>query len=167
MRLKRLNTGGTKLIVLVALAVVVLLTVLFTQLSTIHSDVVPDEYFAAMPGIMGILDAEWFMALVFVATLGSIVGGLLLLWHLHELPVHRAKRENQVLTRLIFVLALCGLFLNKTWWVVAIILAFTPWHEIGVQVARVFRGEYGEPVPASAATEPAAPDEADPEGEPS
>ena len=65
------------------------------------------------------------------------------------------------------MLALCGLFLNKTWWVVAIILAFTPWHEIGVQIARVFRGEYGQPEPAGVANEPAAPVETVPEGEPS
>ena len=83
-------------------------------------------------------------------TVATVIGVLYLLWHLHELPVQQAEQENQLLTKVIFGLALCGLFLHKSWWVLAIILAFTPWGEIGDRLANIFAGraeEKSTPVP--------------------
>jgi hypothetical protein len=32
---------------------------------------------------------------------------------------------------LVFALSLCGLFIDKAWWVLAIIISFTSWEHIG------------------------------------
>jgi len=149
MRLTKLHKGFSMLILLSIVIVVVFLTLVFTGLSTIHSEGLPEDYFSAVPAILPLLNAEWFMAFVFIATIATVIGVLFLLWRLHEVPVQQAERENQLLTKLIFGLALCGLFLHKAWWVVAIILAFTPWQDIGQRIALLFRQDGEKQTPAS------------------
>ncbi len=41
-----------------------------------------------------------------------------------------------------FALSLCGLFLHKAWWVLAIIVAFTNWRQIGLAMSNVIRRGY-------------------------
>ncbi|MBY5993968.1 magnesium transporter [Ferrimonas balearica] len=132
----RLMKLGLKLALLAAAAG---LMVFFTGLSTVHGQDLPVDYFAEVPAIMVLLDAEWFMGFLFVVTLALVVLLLKLLWNLHEIPVHKAQGENHLLTKVIFGLCLCGLFINKAWWVLAIILAFTPWNAIGDHLSRVIR----------------------------
>lgn len=149
-------TKSAKFSVLAGAVAAVLLTVIFSSMSTIHGKDLPDDYFASVPAILGLLNAEWFMGFVFVATVTAVIAFLLFLWRLHKLPVYHARQEDQLLTKVIFGLALCGLFIDKTWWVVAIILAFTPWEEIGKRLARVFgrgAGQHEAPAVTAAAVE--------------
>ncbi len=127
-----------KALIFIIVAALIAITAVFTNLSIINNKDLPEDYFSSVPSILPILNAEWFMGLVFVSTVAGLTGAIYLLWRVHEIPVHRAKREDQLLGKVIFGLALCGLFLHKVWWVVAIILAFTPWEEIGKQLSRVF-----------------------------
>jgi len=79
------------------------------------------------------------MGFVFMATVTIGVVLLWLLWHLHEIPLHRVQREGMIHVELVFGLSLCGLFINKAWWVLAIIVAFTPWKALGRELSGVIR----------------------------
>lgn len=110
------------------MAVVVGLSIALSHLGTIHGKELPAEYFSnGYPTILKLLDSEVFMGFIFVVTLGVIVYVLYLLWQLHEVAVHKAQAMSSAHTQLVFALSLCGLFIDKTWWVLAIIIAFARW----------------------------------------
>jgi hypothetical protein len=72
-------------------------------------------------------------------TLSIGVYDLYLLWQLHEVAVHKAQQKSSAHTQIVFALSLCGLFIDKTWWVLAIIIAFTRWDIIGNGVVNILR----------------------------
>lgn len=134
---KKLNLSGqavVKFLIKAAIFIVVVGTIAktFALLGAIHGKDLPEEYFSGgYPTILGLLDSEVFMGLIFFITL-SIFGYIAyLLWQLHEVAVHKAEHSDSSQIQLIFALSLCGLFIHKAWWVLAVILAFTSWSAIG------------------------------------
>ena len=65
--------------------------------------------------------------------------------------MHRAKLSESVHITLVFALSLCGLFIDKTWWVLAIIIAFARWDVLAERMSQIIghgirRGrQQGEP----------------------
>ncbi len=115
-------------------------------LSEIHGKELPPEYFyGGASNIMLLLNSELFMGFIFMVTLGLAALVLYLLWELHEVPLHKVQRENRIVIDLVFGLAMAGLILNKAWWVLALIVAFTPWRALGDAFSGIInRGIHGD-----------------------
>ncbi|GEA49978.1 hypothetical protein VIN01S_07820 [Vibrio inusitatus NBRC 102082] len=112
----------------------------FSTLSNIHGESMPDsEFVDGNPSIINLLNSEIFMGLIFVVTLSIFAYVAYLLWQLHEVAVHESEHRNSAHTTIVFALSLCGLFISKTWWVVAIVIAFTRWDIIGNSLSGVIR----------------------------
>nr|WP_241033754.1 magnesium transporter [Vibrio maerlii] len=115
-------------------------SVLLSKLGTIHGKELPAEYFAnGYPTILKLLDSEIFMGFIFFVTLAIIVYTLYLLWTLHEIAVHKAAKMSSAHTQIVFALSLCGLFIDKTWWVLAIIIAFARWDVLADALSNIIR----------------------------
>ncbi|WP_440145176.1 hypothetical protein ACS016_07335 [Aeromonas veronii] len=91
----------------------------------------------ALPAIMVLLDSESFMGVITVITLYVVLYLVYLLWQLHEIAVHRAKVSESVHITLVFALSLCGLFIDKTWWVLAVIIAFARWDVLSERMSHI------------------------------
>ncbi len=110
----------------------------FSLLSNIHGKEMPAEEFVnGYPTIIKLINSELFMGLIFVITLGIFIYVGKLFWDLHEIAVHESQHKNSAHTTLVFALSLCGLFINKTWWVLAIVIAFTRWDIIGKNMSKI------------------------------
>jgi hypothetical protein len=110
----------------------------FSFLATVHSKDTPESYFSAgPPSIMALLDSEFFMGLIFVITLAIVVYVLYLFWQLHEVAVNKAQAMSSAHTQIVFALSLCGLFIDKAWWVVAIIIAFARWDLVSDRISKI------------------------------
>jgi hypothetical protein len=113
---------------------------LFARMSNINGKELPEEYFSnGVPSIIGLFDSEFFMGVIFVITLSVVVYVLYLLWQLHEIAVHRSEKIKSHQANLVFALSLCGLFLHKSWWVLAIVIAFTNWQSISHSLSTIIR----------------------------
>ncbi|GEA50237.1 hypothetical protein VIN01S_10410 [Vibrio inusitatus NBRC 102082] len=113
-------------------------SVALSKLGSIHGKDLPAEYFVdGYPTILKLLDSEVFMGFVFFVTLAIIVYMVYLFWQLHEVAVHKASKMSSAHTQIVFALSLCGLFINKTWWVLAIIIAFSRWDVIGDSISKI------------------------------
>lgn len=122
----------------VLLLVTLCLSWLLSSLATVHP--LPDDpgyYPEGVPSIMGLLNSSLFMGFIFVVTLGVVAYVLYLFWCLHEVAVHRAKALESVNTQLVFALSLCGLFIDKAWWVLAIIIAFARWDVVAKRISAI------------------------------
>ena len=62
---------------------------------------------------------------------------LYLFWQLHEVAVHKAEAMSSAHTQIVFALSLCGLFIDKTWWVLAIIIAFARWDLVSNRISKI------------------------------
>lgn len=103
-----------------------------SYLGTIHGKDLPEEHFSGgIPTIIGLLNSEFFMALIFIITMSAFAYMGYLLWQLHEVAVHKSEASASPQFQLVFALSLCGLFIDKAWWVLAIIISFTSWEHIG------------------------------------
>ncbi|MCM2678153.1 magnesium transporter [Echinimonas agarilytica] len=117
---------------------------IFSLMAGIHGTHLTEAYFSqGTPNIIALLDSEFFMGLIFVITLGVIIYVLKLMWDLHEIAVHKAQRLNSAHTQVVFALSLCGLFIDKTWWVLAIIIAFARWDIIADQLSAIINRGLG------------------------
>jgi hypothetical protein len=126
----------TKVVIFLVVAVVA--AKLFAILGAIHGKDLPESYFyGGYPTILALLDSEVFMGLIFFITLSVFAYVGYLLWELHEVAVHKAEASSSPQIQLIFALSLCGLFIHKAWWVLAIIIAFTSWEAIGNSVSNM------------------------------
>ena len=115
-------------------------SLLLSKLGTIHGKDLPDDYFSnGYPTILKLLDSEVFMGFVFFVTLAIVVYVVYLLWQLHEVAVHKAHAMSSAHTQIVFALSLCGLFIDKTWWVLAILIAFTRWDVVSNSVSNIIR----------------------------
>lgn len=120
------------------IAIFVGLVKAFAALSTVHGKDIPEDYFVdGYPSILGLMNSEMFMGFVFVVTLGVTVYFLYLLWELHEVAVHKVQKVANQHIQVVFALSLCGLFINKTWWVLALIIAFTRWDLISYKISEI------------------------------
>lgn len=123
-----------------ALITLVGASVLLSKLGTIHGKDLPEEYFSnGYPTILKLLDSEAFMGFIFFVTVAILVYVVYLMWQLHEVAVHRAAKMSSAHTQIVFALSLCGLFIDKTWWVLAIIIAFARWDVLAAEVSNIIR----------------------------
>ncbi|MFD2167551.1 hypothetical protein ACFSJY_14975 [Thalassotalea euphylliae] len=128
------------------IAAIVIISKAFSFLGAIHGKTLPESYFSnGYPTIIGLLNSEVFMGLIFLVTLSIFAYVAYLLWQLHEVAVHKAEGAGSPHIQLVFALSLCGLFIDKTWWVLAIIIAFTSWGHIAHSLSRIVRGEVSAP----------------------
>lgn len=61
------------------------------------------------------------------------------MWQIHELGVHKAKEHKSAHVQIVFALSLCGLFISKTFWVIALVIALANWKHIGQSLSDVIR----------------------------
>lgn len=119
-------------------AAFMLLSKVFAMMSTINGMDISEDYFSTgVPSIIGLFDSELFMGMIFVITLSVMAYVIYLLWQLHEIAVHKSERIKSHQVNLVFALSLCGLFLHKGWWVLAVIIAFTNWVAISKSLSAI------------------------------
>lgn len=125
---------------IVILAVLIGSSIGLSKLGTIHGKTLPENYFIdGYPTILKLLDSEVFMGFVFFVTVAIIAYVLYLLWELHEIAVHKSAKMSSAHTQIVFALSLCGLFIDKTWWVLAIIIAFARWDILAEGISSIIR----------------------------
>ncbi|MGD8110562.1 magnesium transporter [Vibrio sp. TRT 17S01] len=136
--MKRIGSFSIKSICLVGVLFVA--SWLFSRLGKVHGKSLPESYFSdGYPTILTLLDSEFFMGFIACVTLAIVVYVLYLLWQLHEVAVHKAKEMSSAHTQIVFALSLCGLFIDKAWWVLAIIIAFTRWDVVANSLSSIIR----------------------------
>lgn len=119
------------------LALVVATGWFFTQGAVINGKGIPEDYFysGGYPSILVLMNAEAFTGFVSLVTLIVFVYVAYLAWELHEIAVHKAQATLAAHVGVVTALSLCGLFINKAWWVLAIVIAFTNWKALGDSIA--------------------------------
>lgn len=123
---------------LLILGGVILISKGFSFLAAVHGKEIPESYFSGgYPSILALLDSEFFMGLIFVITLAIVVYVLYLFWQLHEVAVNKAEAMSSAHTQIVFALSLCGLFIDKGWWVLAIIIAFARWDLVSNRISKI------------------------------
>ena len=94
----------------------------------VYDEPVPEGYFVNEPfGIYRtILDADWLLYILLPLLAIIIIAVLMLGWHVHELPKHKADHKTMRQTELVTALTLLGLF--EHWvWAVALFIAYMDW----------------------------------------
>lgn len=125
---------------IIGLSILVGASVGLSKLGTIHGKSLPEEYFLnGYPTILKLLDSEVFMGFVFFVTVAILIYVAYLFWRLHEVAVHRAAEMSSAHTQIVFALSLCGLFIDKTWWVLALIIAFARWDVLAQELSNIIR----------------------------
>ncbi|MFS1492325.1 magnesium transporter, partial [Vibrio splendidus] len=76
---------------------------------------------------------------LFSVTIAVVLAGVYGMWQLHELGVHKAKEHKSAHVQIVFALSLCGLFISKTFWVIALVIALANWKHIGQSLSDVIR----------------------------
>jgi len=89
--------------------------------------------------MMVVFNSEYFSGYLFSVTIAAVLFIAYLLWELHEVALHKAQAMKSSHVQLVFALSMCGLFLHKAWWVLAIIIAFANWKHIGESIANIIR----------------------------
>jgi hypothetical protein len=114
---------------------------LLAPMGVINSKNIDMSLFTNTPNntMMMIFNSEYFSGYLFSVTIALVILIVYLFWQLHEVAVHKAQKQNSTHIQLVFALSLCGLFLHKAWWVLAIIIAFTNWQQIGSSISNVIR----------------------------
>ncbi|WP_233558138.1 magnesium transporter [Alginatibacterium sediminis] len=110
-------------------------------MGTINSKDIDMGSFTNTPNetMMLIFNSEYFSGYLFSVTIALVLFVVYLLWEVHELAVHKAQKQKSSHIQLVFALSLCGLFLHKAWWVLAIMIAFANWEHIGASISAVIR----------------------------
>jgi hypothetical protein len=141
----------------------------------VYSEPKPEGYYVNEPfGIYRtILDADWLLYLLLPLLLVILVAALMLGWHLHEIPKHKAEKKQMRQAELVSALTLLGLF--EHWvWAIALFLAFTDWDAVEQWLVRILQrsraplelAAAGQAAPVTETTPPAKAAEA-PRAEPS
>ncbi|WP_374939813.1 magnesium transporter [Vibrio sp. T187] len=141
-KLKRITsiTATYLLKLIIGLGVLIGASVGLSKLGTIHGKSLPEDYFSnGYPSILALLDSEVFMGFVFFVTVAILIYVAYLFWQLHEVAVHRAAEMSSAHTQIVFALSLCGLFIDKAWWVLAIIIAFARWDVLAQELSNIIR----------------------------
>jgi len=114
---------------------------LLAPLGTINSKQIDLSTFTNTPNdtMMIVFNSEYFSGYLFSVTLAVVIFVVYLLWQLHEVAVHKAQEQNSTHIQLVFALSLCGLFIHKAWWVLAIIIAFANWKHIGASLTDIIK----------------------------
>jgi hypothetical protein len=113
----------------------------------VYDEPKPEGYFLHEPFGMYryILDADWFLYISLPILLLVAIGVLMLLWHLHEMPKHKADHKKMRQAELVSALTILGLF--EHWvWAVALFIAYTDWEAVEDFFVRVLRRAQTAPV---------------------
>ena len=83
----------------------------------VYDEPKPEGYFLHEPFGMYryILDADWFLYILLPILLLVAIGVLMLLWHLHEMPKHKADHKKMRQAELVSALTILGLFEHWVW----------------------------------------------------
>lgn len=106
----------------------------------VYDDPKPEGYYVNEPfGIYrAILDADWPLWILLPLLLAIVVALMMLAWHVHEIPKHKADKKNMRQAELVSALTLLGLF--EHWvWAVAIFLAYLDWGAAENWLVRILR----------------------------
>lgn len=114
---------------------------LLAPIGEVNSKDIDMSLFSNTPNdtLMLLLNSEYFSGYLFSVTIAFVCFMAYLFWQLHEVAVHKEQHNKGVHIQLVFALSLCGLFINKTWWVLAIIIAFTNWKYISGSLSQIIR----------------------------
>lgn len=106
----------------------------------VYDDPKPDGYYLFEPtGIYRtILDADWLLYLLLPLLLILLVVGLMVAWHMHEIPQHRAHKIQTRQAELVGVLTVLGLFMHWVW-AVALFFAYFDWEVLEDGLVRILR----------------------------
>ncbi|MFA0115090.1 magnesium transporter [Vibrio sp. 10N.261.46.E11] len=110
-------------------------------LGTIHSKDIDMSQFNNHPNemMMNFFQMESFSGYLFSVTIAVVLAVVYGMWQLHELGVHKAKEHKSAHVQIVFALSLCGLFISKTFWVIALVIALANWKHIGQSLSDVIR----------------------------
>jgi hypothetical protein len=106
----------------------------------VYTDPKPEGYYVNEPfGIYRtILDADWLLYLLLPLLLIIVVALLMLAWHVHEIPKHKADKKKMRQAELVSALTLLGLF--EHWvWAVALFLAYLDWEATEDRLVNLLR----------------------------
>ena len=106
----------------------------------VYDDPKPEGYYVNEPfGIYRtILDADWLLYILLPFLLIIVVALLMLAWHVHEIPKHKADKKNMRQAELVSALTLLGLF--EHWvWAVALFLAYLDWEATEDRLVNLLR----------------------------
>ena len=114
---------------------------LLAPFGTINSKDIDLSQFNNHPNemMMNFFQTEMFSGYLFAVTIAFVLFAIYLFWQLHEVAVHKAQERRSTQIQLVFALSLCGLFLHKGWWVIAIIIAFANWSHIAESMSGIIR----------------------------
>ncbi|WP_285164509.1 magnesium transporter [Shewanella goraebulensis] len=123
------------------MAVMIAGAYLLAPMGTINSKDIDLTQFSNTPNdaMMMIFNSEYFSGYLFSVTIALALFVAYLLWDLHEVAVHKAEEKKSSHIQLVFALSLCGLFVHKAWWVLAIIIAFANWEQLGKSLSNIIR----------------------------
>ncbi|WP_210442287.1 magnesium transporter [Vibrio crassostreae] len=107
----------------------------------IHSKDIDLSQFNNHPNemMMNFFQTEFFSGYLFSVTLAVVLAAIYGMWQVHELGVHKAKEHKSAHVQIVFALSLCGLFISKTFWVIALVIALANWKHIGQSISDVIR----------------------------
>ncbi|KAA8599511.1 magnesium transporter [Vibrio cyclitrophicus] len=110
-------------------------------LGTIHSKDIDMSQFNNHPNemMMNFFQTEYFSGYLFSVTIAVVLAVIYGMWQIHELGVHKAKEHKSAHVQIVFALSLCGLFISKTFWVIALVIALANWKHIGQSLSDVIR----------------------------
>lgn len=110
-------------------------------LGTIHSQDIDLSQFNHHPNpmMMNFFQTEFFSGYLFAVTIALVLAVIYGSWRLHELGVHKAEESKNPQVHVVFALSLCGLFISKTFWVIALVIAFTNWASIGNGISNIIQ----------------------------
>jgi hypothetical protein len=94
----------------------------------VYTEPKPEGYYVNEPfGIYRtILDADWLLYLLLPLLAIIIIAVLMLGWHVHEIPKHKADHKTMRQAELVTALTLLGLI--EHWvWAVALFIAYMDW----------------------------------------
>jgi hypothetical protein len=106
----------------------------------VYSEPKPEGYYVNEPfGIYRtVLDADWLLYLLLPLLLVILIAALMLGWHLHEIPKHKAEKKQMRQAELVSALTLLGLF--EHWvWAIALVIAFTDWDAVEDWLVRILQ----------------------------
>ncbi len=106
----------------------------------VYTEDVPEGYYVNEPfGIYrALLDADWVLWILLPLLFIIIVIALMVGWHLHEIPKHRAQHKELRQAELVSALTLLGLFQHWVW-AVALFMAYLDWNAFEESIVRILR----------------------------
>lgn len=106
----------------------------------VYDDPKPEGYYINEPfGIYRtVLDADWLLYILLPFLLIIVVVVLMVGWHLHEIPKHKAEKKNMRQAELVSALTLLGL-LEHWVWAVALFIAFMDWDAFEDWMVRIMQ----------------------------